>query len=79
MGVALFDENLLAAGLAGRSDLPSRLDEISRTTSGRIVFTTSFGLEDQALTHAIFSAGRDIEVVTRLPGASDNAWPGRGS
>jgi hypothetical protein len=21
----------------------------------------------------------DIEVVTRLPGASDNAWPGRGS
>ncbi|HEX5867511.1 MAG TPA: phosphoadenylyl-sulfate reductase [Beijerinckiaceae bacterium] len=64
MGVALFDENALAAGLAGRSDLPSRLDEISRTTSGRIVFTTSFGLEDQALTHAIFSAGRDIEVVT---------------
>ena len=28
------------------------------------MFTTSFGLEDQALTHAISSAGRDIEVVT---------------
>ena len=64
MSVALFDENALARRLADRSDLPSRLDEISRTTSGRIVFTTSFGLEDQALTHAIFSAGRDIEVVT---------------
>ena len=64
MAVALFDENALAARLAERSDLPSRLDEISRTISGRIVFTTSFGLEDQALTHAIFSAGRDIEVVT---------------
>jgi phosphoadenosine phosphosulfate reductase len=31
---------------------------------GRIVFTTSFGLEDQAIAHAIFTSGADIEVVT---------------
>ena len=31
---------------------------------GRIVFTTSFGIEDQAITHLIFTRGLDIEVVT---------------
>ena len=32
----------------------------------RLVFTTSFGLEDQAITHAIFRAGLDVhvEIVT---------------
>ena len=31
---------------------------------GRIVFTTSFGLEDQALTHIIATAALPIEIVT---------------
>ena len=56
MGVALFDENALAAPSGRAFRPPVAAGEISRTTSGRIVFTTSFGLEDQALTHAIFSA-----------------------
>ena len=64
MSVAPFDEIRVARSLAVRSDLGSRLDEIGQAISGRIVFTTSFGLEDQALTHAIFSAAHDIEVVT---------------
>src|SRR5918997_3593086 len=46
--------------------LPERLALVSRLIVGRLVFTTSFGLEDQAITHAIFRAGLDIhtELVT---------------
>jgi phosphoadenosine phosphosulfate reductase len=45
-------------------DLPERLMMACREISGQIVFTTSFGIEDQAITHAIFAQGLDIEVVT---------------
>lgn len=41
-----------------------RLASLRAAVPGRIVFTTSFGLEDQALTHIIFTRGLDIEVVT---------------
>ena len=41
-----------------------RLTLLRRSVQGRIVFTTSFGLEDQALTHWIFGSGLDIAVVT---------------
>src|SRR3712207_2324064 len=45
---------------------PERLALASRSVVGRLVFTTSFGLEDQAITHAIFKKGLDlhIEIVT---------------
>lgn len=48
------------------ANLPARLRAARRHVSGRLVFTTSFGLEDQAIVHAIFSHGLDldIEVVT---------------
>ena len=46
-------------------DAPAeRLASLRAAVPGRIVFTTSFGLEDQALTHVIFTRGLDIEVVT---------------
>jgi phosphoadenosine phosphosulfate reductase len=45
-------------------DLPERLTMARREISGHIVFTTSFGIEDQAITHAIFAQGLDIDVVT---------------
>jgi phosphoadenosine phosphosulfate reductase len=45
-------------------DLPERLIMVRREISGRIVFTTSFGIEDQAIAHAIFTWGLDIDVVT---------------
>lgn len=51
-------------GEAGRLDLPERLVRIRREISGRIVFTTGFGIEDQAITHAIFTADLAIDVVT---------------
>ena len=48
----------------GRLDLPERLVMARRAIGGRFVFTTSFGIEDQAIAHAIFTAGLEIDVVT---------------
>jgi phosphoadenosine phosphosulfate reductase len=45
-------------------DLFGRVAAIRSLLSGRIVFTTSFGLEAQALAHAIFSQGLAIDVAT---------------
>ena len=46
--------------------LEERLASVPQFVAGRVVFTTSFGLEDQALTHAIFKSGLDlsIDIVT---------------
>ena len=41
-----------------------RLRSLRAEVSGRIVFTTSFGLEDQALTHLVFGERFDIDIVT---------------
>jgi phosphoadenosine phosphosulfate reductase len=45
-------------------DLLERLAALRSHISGRIVFTTSFGLEDQAIAHAIFAQNLALEVVT---------------
>lgn len=55
----------LAQVLASVGATPlERLQALRANVPGRIVFTTSFGIEDQAITHWIFSAGLDIDVVT---------------
>jgi phosphoadenosine phosphosulfate reductase len=41
-----------------------RLEALRAGVEGRIVFTTSFGIEDQAVAHLIFTRGLDIEVAT---------------
>jgi phosphoadenosine phosphosulfate reductase len=53
----------LAAGFAS-VDLVNRLAEARRVIAGRLVFTTSFGLEDQAIAHAILSHNLGIDIVT---------------
>jgi sulfate adenylyltransferase large subunit/phosphoadenylyl-sulfate reductase (thioredoxin) len=53
----------LAALLEGLSP-PERIARLRREISGRIVFTTSFGLEDQVLLHWIARGGLDIDAVT---------------
>ena len=60
---ALRDGANIIAATAGAT-LPDRLRSIVATIGGRIVFTTSFGLEDQAIAHLIFTRGLDIEVAT---------------
>src|ERR1700683_4604590 len=52
------------AGQFAAFDLFGRLAAIRADIAGRIVFTTSFGLEDQAIAHAIFSQGLAIDVAT---------------
>lgn len=53
----------LAAAMRDR-DLAGRIAVIDAALSGRIVFTTSFGIEDQALTHALAVARSRAEIVT---------------
>ena len=45
-------------------DVCGRLRSLSRVVTGPVVFTTSFGLEDQALTHLIVSAGIECRFAT---------------
>src|ERR1700749_4255900 len=45
-------------------DLFERLAAIRAEIPGRVVFTTSFGLEDQAIAHAIFAQGLAIDFAT---------------
>jgi phosphoadenosine phosphosulfate reductase len=64
--LATTDELVLPMSEAefARLDLPNRLAVLRARTSGRIVFTTSFGIEDQAIGHAIFTQGLAVDVVT---------------
>ncbi len=67
----------LAAALPAL-DLFERLAAIRAHLRGRIVFTTSFGLEDQAIAHVIFSQNLAIDVATldtgRLFPETHEAW-----
>jgi len=50
--------------LAGLATLEDRLQAITRAVKGRIAFSTSLGLEDQAILHAIATTGVPIDVFT---------------
>jgi phosphoadenosine phosphosulfate reductase len=45
-------------------DLAGRLRRLRDGLSGRITFTTSFGLEDQVIAHVLFDSGIEIDIVT---------------
>jgi phosphoadenosine phosphosulfate reductase len=55
-----------------------RLASLRAAVPGRILFTTSFGIEDQAIAHLIFTLKLDIEVATldtgRLFPATYDLW-----
>jgi phosphoadenosine phosphosulfate reductase len=50
--------------LAGLDNLAARIAEVRRSVEGRIAFSTSLGLDDQAILHAIAEAGADIDIFT---------------
>jgi phosphoadenosine phosphosulfate reductase len=50
--------------LGNAPDIPGRLRSAIDGIAGRIVFTTSFGIEDQLIAHHIFSERLPIDVVT---------------
>jgi len=49
--------------LAGKT-IENRLEILASEFKGKIIFTTSFGIEDQVITHKIFTNNLDIKVVT---------------
>jgi phosphoadenosine phosphosulfate reductase len=55
---------LTLSGAFPRLDLAERLAAMRREVGGRIAFTTSFGMEDQAIADAIFNQELEIDVVT---------------
>jgi phosphoadenosine phosphosulfate reductase len=54
----------LAARLAGADRLEDRIAEVSRSLDGRIAFSTSLQIEDQAILHAIAASGAKIDIFT---------------
>jgi phosphoadenosine phosphosulfate reductase len=54
----------LDAALAAEPDLVKRLRMIAASVPGKIAFSTSLGLEDQALLHAIAAAEVPVDVFT---------------
>jgi len=59
-------EEPVVAALSGSAaqSVAARLRAAVEAVSGRIVFTTSFGIEDQLIAHHIFTERLPIEVVT---------------
>jgi phosphoadenosine phosphosulfate reductase len=54
----------LNARLEGIDSLAGRIAELRRSIEGRITFSTSLGLEDQAILNAIAEARADIDIFT---------------
>jgi phosphoadenosine phosphosulfate reductase len=55
---------LSALESASATDIPGRLRAAADLISGRLIFTTSFGIEDQLIAHHIFTERLPIDVVT---------------
>jgi phosphoadenosine phosphosulfate reductase len=54
----------LGQELAENKDLEARIVAMRRSIEGRITFSTSLGLEDQAILHAIARSKSDIDIFT---------------
>ena len=54
----------LNAKLERMESLPERIAELRRAVEGRIAFSTSLGLEDQAILNAIADVDADIDIFT---------------
>jgi phosphoadenosine phosphosulfate reductase len=54
----------LARELAAIASLPDRITAIAKAVPGRVAFSTSLGIEDQAVLHAIAESGAGIDVFT---------------
>jgi len=62
-GMRIADAARLADALPDLSP-GERLARLRRDVAGRIVFTTSFGLEDQVITHLVCEQDIDVDLVT---------------
>ena len=67
MGFAVSDLSIRTVVVDPRAEPTSLVDRLlwaRAAVPGRLVLTTSFGVEDQLLTHTAFQAGCDIEILT---------------
>lgn len=55
---------LLHLELSGVADLAQRVELLTSAIKGRIAFSTSLGIEDQAILHAVAKTGAAIDVFT---------------
>lgn len=55
---------LLQLELPASNDLVQRIELLTAAIKGRIAFSTSLGIEDQAILHAIAGSGAGIDVFT---------------
>ncbi|MDP3431829.1 MAG: phosphoadenosine phosphosulfate reductase family protein, partial [Bacteroidota bacterium] len=60
------DQNIVSVlnKQADAANLVEMLENVAKQFSGKAVFTTSLGIEDQVITDMIFSNNLDIKVVT---------------
>jgi phosphoadenylyl-sulfate reductase (thioredoxin) len=63
-GNALAAQAARLSSLLTMPDPAERLKRFRAEVAGRLVFTTSFGLEDQAILHMLCEQALDIEVIT---------------
>jgi len=56
--------DVLGQRLAALDSLEARIGEIRAAIPGRIAFSTSVGLEDQAVLHALAAASADLDIFT---------------
>jgi phosphoadenosine phosphosulfate reductase len=54
----------LSNRLREASDLAGRIADVARSVPGRVAFSTSLGLEDQAILHAIAESGAGVDAFT---------------
>ena len=57
-------EVLSAVGVIAGETIAERLRSVVASIDGRIVLTTSFGMEGQLIAHHVFTEGLPVEVVT---------------
>ncbi len=60
----LEDQSRRLAGILAELSPAERMARLRHEVSGRIAFTTSFGLEDQIILHSLRKQNLDIDVVT---------------
>src|SRR4029079_12775405 len=58
------EAEVLNARLAKIESLSERIAELRRCVGGRIVFSTSLGLDDQAILNAVAESGADVDIFT---------------
>ena len=64
VSASLSQVDIISRELAALTHLEARIGFIARAVAGKIAFSTSLGVEDQVILHAIATTGAAIDVFT---------------